>query len=88
MQIFVGFLVGGFFGYLMIKKSMESRLYMILTKMGLFNEEQIHFIMSYYRDYKKICKEVDKNMRDEALRMEMDYRLSKEKVQNEKANKL
>ena len=88
MQVFFGFLVGALIGYFMIKKSMEQRLFMILTKTGLFSEEQLGFLMSYYRDYKKICKEVEKKQRDEALRMEANYRLSKERDQNDKAQKL
>ena len=75
MEGFISIILGSFIGYFLVKKQMEKRLFMILTKSGLFTEEQLGVLMHYYRDYSKICKEVDKRQRDNALKMECDYRL-------------
>ena len=76
MEVFFSIILGAFIGYFIIKRNMEKRLFMILTKSGLFTEEQLGVLMHYYRDYSKICKEVDKRQRDTALKMECAYRLN------------
>lgn len=72
---FISIILGAFIGYFIIKKQMEKRLYMVLTKSGLFNEQSLGAIMAYYRDYDKICKEVAKQQKNAALKMEADYRM-------------
>lgn len=76
MSVIIGLIVGLILGFCFIKKQMDQRLYMILKKSGM-TDQQVDGFMAYYRNYSKIQKEADKLMRDNALKMEADYRLRK-----------
>ncbi len=76
MQVFIGLLGGAVFGYIMMKRNMDKRLYLILTKCGL-PEQELGVIMSYYRNYNRICKEVAREQRNQATKLEANYQLQR-----------
>ena len=79
MNVVIGLVVGMFGGFLFIRKQMDQRLYMILSKTGIFNEEQLAALMSHYRNYNKILKEARKRYKEAAIEMETKYLLDQDK---------
>lgn len=87
MNYLLGIILGAFVGYLMIKRNMDKKYYMILLKSGL-PQDTIDTLYSYYKNYDKLVKEVAREQREKALQLERNYSLKCEQLGSEKASKL